>query len=195
MNSHRRTSVLLMLAGGLFGIIASTQVWLDVAINDGVGEALHVAGADAIAVMAPLSLAAIALSITLAIVGPVFRYVLAAIAVLIGGSMLSLNLTLLFGASWRNVQAAITEATGIAGDNVLAEMVTSITLSPWVTITNIAWLLILAGGIFVLFTARGWTTAGKRFRTASDAGPSSGPLDKIDSWDDLSRGEDPTQSA
>ena len=69
--------------------------------------------------------------------------------------------------------------------------------------TLVGWVVLLAAGAFVLATARTWKGAGRRYRT--DAAPRSGgalgdrhptasaPLDAIDSWDGLSRGEDPTR--
>ena len=190
----RLLSVLGILAGGLFGLIASTQTWLDATINDGAAEPIHVAGADAIALMAPLSLAAIAAAITLAIAGVAFRYVLGALAVIIGAAMLVMNVRLITGASARDVAAAVTEATGIAGDSAIIAMVTELTLTPWVTVTVVAWLLIIAGGLLTLVTAKSWAASGKKYRTSTAGITHTGPLDKIDSWDDLSRGEDPTQS-
>ncbi len=190
----RLLSVLGILAGGLFGLIASTQTWLDATINDGAAEPIHVAGADAIALMAPLSLAAIAAAITLAIAGVAFRYVLGALAVIIGAAMLVMNVRLITGASARDVAAAVTEATGIAGDSAIIAMVTELTLTPWVTVTVVAWLLMIAGGLLTLVTAKSWAASGKKYRTSTAGITHTGPLDKIDSWDDLSRGEDPTQS-
>ncbi|MGF3052552.1 Trp biosynthesis-associated membrane protein [Microbacterium sp. YY-03] len=190
----RLLSVLGILAGGLFGLIASTQTWLDATINDGAAEPIHVAGAGAIALMAPLSLAAIAAAITLAIAGVAFRYVLGALAVIIGAAMLVMNVRLITGASALDVAAAVTEATGIAGDSAIIAMVTELTLTPWVTVTVVAWLLITAGGLLTLVTAKSWAASGKKYRTSTAGTAHTGPLDKIDSWDDLSRGEDPTQS-
>lgn len=191
----RLLSVLGILAGGLFGLIASTQTWLDATINDGSAEPIHVAGADAIALMAPLSLAAITAAITLAIAGVAFRYVLGALAVIIGAAMLVMNVRLITGASAIDVAAAVTEATGIAGDSAIIAMVTELTLTPWVTVTVVAWLLITAGGLLTLVTAKSWAASGKKYRTSTAGTTHTGPLDKIDSWYDLSRGEDPTQSA
>ena len=190
----RLLSVLGILAGGLFGLIASTQTWLDATINDGAAEPIHVAGADAIALMAPLSLAAIAAAITLAIAGVAFRYVLGALAVIIGAAMLVMNVRLITGTSALDVAAAVTEATGIAGDSAIIAMVTELTLTPLVTVTVVAWLLIIAGGLLTLVTAKSWAASGKKYRTSTAGITHTGPLDKIDSWDDLSRGEDPTQS-
>ena len=195
MKRARLLSVLSILAGGLFGLIASTQTWLDATINDGAAEAIHVPGADAIPLLAPLSLAAIAAAMTLSIAGVAFRYLIGALVVIIGIALLTFNVRLLTGASAQDVAAAVTEATGIAGESAIADMVTSLTQTPWVLVTVIAWLLVIGGGVITLITARSWPASGKKYRVAAGGAHHCGPLDKIDSWDELSRGDDPTQSA
>ncbi len=195
MKRARLVSVLSILAGGLFGLIASTQTWLEATINDGAAEPVHVPGADVLPLLAPLSLAAIATAMTLSIAGVVFRYVMGILAVAIGVTMLVLNIRLITAASAHDVAGAVTDATGIAGDTVIAEMVTSLTQTPWVTLTVVAWLLVTGGGLIALISARSWGASGKKYRVASSGTPHTGPLDNLDSWDDLSRGDDPTQSA
>lgn len=191
----RLLSVLSILAGGLFGLIASTQTWLDATMNDGASEAIHVPGADAIPLLAPLSLAAIAAGITLSIAGVVFRFALGALAVVIGATLFALNVRLLTNASAHDVAGAVTEATGIAGDDAIAQMITNLDLTPWVMITVVAWILVIAGGLLTLITGRTWAASGRKYRLDAGSTPHTGPLDKIDSWDDLTRGDDPTQSA
>ncbi len=61
MRRARSTAVLAMLAAGALGVIASTQTWIDVTLDDGAQQTLAVAGADALPVLTPLSLAALAL--------------------------------------------------------------------------------------------------------------------------------------
>jgi hypothetical protein len=191
----RSTSVLLILAGGALSLIASTQTWLDVTLRDAVTEPLTVAGASAVPLLAPLSLAALALCLALTIVGPVLRYAFGVIAVAIGaGAAVS---------SWRiaterpvdAVASAVTEATGLAGADTVAALVAQIAATPWPAVTTAASLLVMAGGILILATAHRWPGTGRRFRTAAaDASRASGsrPHDAIDSWDDLTRGDDPT---
>lgn len=191
----RSTSVLLILGGGALALIASTQTWLDAALRDTAAEPLAVAGATAVPLLAPLSLAALALSLALTIVGPVLRYAFGAIAVAIGVSLAA--------AAWRiaverpvdAVASAVTEATGLTGAETVSTLVSDITATPWPAVTVAAALLILAGGTLTLATAHRWPGAGRRFRTenAADSRRSgSRPHDAIDSWDDLTRGDDPT---
>lgn len=191
----RSTSVLLILGGGVLALIASTQTWLDAVLSDTVAEPLAVAGATAVPLLAPLSLAALALSLALTIVGPVLRHAFGVIAIAIGVALTA--------SAWRiaaerpidAVASAVTEATGLTGAETVAALVSQITATPWPALTVAASLLVAAGGALTLATAHRWPGSGRRFRTESAAenrAQGSRPHDAIDSWDDLTRGDDPT---
>ncbi|MEI2268299.1 Trp biosynthesis-associated membrane protein [Microbacterium sp. No. 7] len=184
----RLSAVLAILAGGALGIIGSTQTWLEATVDDGSPVPIAVAGADALAVVAPLSLAALALGLALTIVGRVLRHVFAVIAVALGAG---LGWGAFRIASQRPVDAVagpVTDATGLSGEKSIAAIVTEVTATPWPAVTVAASALILLGGVLALATAHRWSSAGRKYRTDRAAGP----RDSIDSWDDLSRGEDPT---
>ncbi|EZP29767.1 Trp biosynthesis-associated membrane protein [Microbacterium oleivorans] len=189
--ASRRTrlwAVLAILVGGALGIIGSTQTWLEATIDDGSQVPVAVPGADALAVLAPLSLAALALALALTIVGRVLRYAFAVIAVALGAG---LGWGAFRIASQRPVDAVagpVTDATGLSGEQGIAGIVSGITATSWPWVTVAASLLIVLGGGVALATAHRWSTAGRKYRTDRAAGP----RDSIDSWDDLSRGEDPT---
>ncbi len=90
--------------------------------------------------------------------------------------------------------ATVTDATGISGTDAVASLVTDLSLTPWPAVTLLAQLVLAAASVFTLVTARRWASgASRKYRTATEAGADSGrPHDAIDSWDDLSRGDDPT---
>lgn len=91
--------------------------------------------------------------------------------------------------------ATVTEATGISGLDAVADLVAGIALTPWPAITLVVQVLLAAAAVFTLVSARRWRTgAGRKYRTETDAAAdgTSRPHDAIDSWDDLSRGDDPT---
>ncbi len=48
MRRGRSTAVLAMLAAGAIGVIASTQTWIDVTLDDGAQQTLAVPGAEAL---------------------------------------------------------------------------------------------------------------------------------------------------
>lgn len=195
MNVARRGRVLSVcgfLLAGSIGIISSTQTWLTVERADG-GEAVLVPGASALVLLAPLSLAVLALGAALSIAGRVARLVLGALgavaAVLLGWSTVSLLVADPIDA----VGPAMTEATGLAG-GALDDLVQTIAPSAWPVIAAVGWVVLLAAAVLVLSTGHRWRSGGRRYRTETAAGAvHDGPIDAIDSWDELSRGTDPTR--
>lgn len=189
----RLIAVVATVLAGAVGVISSTQTWLAVTLADGAQGALLVPGAAAVPVLAPLSLAVLALGAALSIVGLVLRYVFGVLTVAIGG-ILSVLTFQAYAPGVRQVAATVTEATGITGDGAVSALVSSITITPWVAVTHVASVLLFAVGVFVLVTARRWKSAGRRYSTETAAAASAGsrPHDAIDNWDGLSRGEDPT---
>ncbi|WP_341974786.1 Trp biosynthesis-associated membrane protein [Microbacterium sp. LTA6] len=181
------------LLAGAVGIISSTQTWLTVERADA-GAAILVPGADALPLLAPLSLAVLALGAALSIAGRivrvVFAVVAAATAVLLGWS----TIPLLVSPPLSAVAPSVTDTTGLAGSAALSDVVASITPTFWPYLVLAAWVLLFATAVLVLLTWRQWKTGGRRYRTegaAADHGD--GAVDAVDSWDELSRGTDPTR--
>ncbi|PTT15709.1 MULTISPECIES: Trp biosynthesis-associated membrane protein [Microbacterium] len=194
MRRARSTAVLAMLLAGAIGVIASTQTWIDVTLDDGAQQTLAVPGAEALPVLTPLSLAALALGAALSIVGPVLRYVFGALGVLIAALVGVGTAQLLVSPPVSATAATVTDATGISGTDAVASLVTDLSLTPWPAVTLLAQLVLAAASVFTVVTARRWASgASRKYRTATEAGADTGrPHDAIDSWDDLSRGDDPT---
>lgn len=185
------TVVAYLLAGGI-GVLSATQTWLTAQRHDA-AEPILVTGEGAIALITPLSLAVLAVAAVLALVGPVMRYVLASlgalVAVLMGAWTLHLLLTLPLSA----VAQTVTETTGVAGETAIAGIVDAIVPSAWPYVTLVGWILLLASSVFAVITARSWRVGGRRYATTETTAPTEGPVDAVDSWDDLSRGNDPTR--
>ncbi|WP_425841803.1 Trp biosynthesis-associated membrane protein [Microbacterium sp. PA5] len=205
----RSLSVLTVLGGGALALIASTQTWLDVSLRGATTAPLPVPGASALALLAPLSLAALALGLALSIIGPVLRHVFGVLAVAIGGVLGFGALRVALERPVDAVAASVTEATGLAGESTVRALIDHIAITPWPVVTVVASLAIAAGGATTVLTAHRWPGAGRRYRTdgaeaparagaragragSSDRPAASRPHDAIDSWDDLSRGDDPT---
>lgn len=197
----RLLSVVVVLLAGTVGVIGATQTWISVAVADGAAEPLLVPGASAIPVLTPLSLAALALGAALSITGLVLRYVFGGIALAIGAVLGFLSAQTAFATPVSAVASTVTTATGIAGTSAVDELVTSTAVTPWPFVTLAAEIVLVAAGAFILVTARRWrTSAERRYQSgaahsnAAQRSSSAGsrPHDAIDSWDDLSRGEDPT---
>lgn len=193
MRRARLMTVVAMLLAGAVGVVSSTQTWLTVALDDGAAAPLLVPGADALPVLTPLSLAVLALGAALSIVGAVVRTIFAALglalAVLLGWLAAGIALAPPVSA----VASTVTSATGISGAEGVAGLIAGIGVTAWPPIALAAQVLLFAASLFTLVTSRHWPRgADRRYRSAP--GPAgSRPADAIDSWDDLSRGEDPTR--
>lgn len=194
MRRARSMSVLAMLLAGAIGVISSTQTWIDVTLDDGAQQTLAVPGAEALPVLTPLSLAALALGAALSIVGPVLRYVFGALGLAIVALVGFGTVQMLVATPVSATAATVTDATGISGTDAVAALVSNLSLTPWPAVTLLAQVVLAAAAVFTLVTARGWTSGtSRKYRTATEAGADTGrPHDAIDSWDDLSRGDDPT---
>ncbi len=186
----RLVAVLAAVAVGAIGVISSTQTWLVAVLDDDAQHELAVAGAAAVPILAPLSLAVLALGAALSIVGLVLRYVFGGLMVVIAGILGYLSAQVAFTAPVAAVASTVTSATGITGTDAVAALVSSVTPTPWPAATLASCAVLLASGLWVLGTARRWVFSGRRFKP--NAAAASRPVDAIDSWDDLSHGEDPT---
>lgn len=194
----RLLAVVVTLAAGALGVLSSTQTWLTVTLGGAAGRTLDVSGAAAIPVLAPLSLAVLALGAVLSIVGVVLRYLLGALTVAIGAILGWLTAAVAFTHPTSAIAGTITAATGITGVDAVDGLVAHIESTPWPFVALVGWVVLVAAGVLTLATAHRWRGSGRRYRTdattpaAAPAVSSSRPHDAIDSWDDLSRGEDPT---
>ena len=188
----RSLSVAGFLLAGAIGIISSTQTWLTVERADA-GAAILVPGATALVLLAPLSLAVLALGAALSIAARFLRVVFAILAgaasVLLGWSTIQM-----LAAPVRSIGPAVADATGLAGDGALDDVMAGVVPTAWPVIALVGWVILLTVSVFVLFTWRTWKAAGRRYRTdVVQSAPDDGPVDAVDSWDELSRGTDPTR--
>lgn len=188
----RSASVVAILVGAGGALISSTQTWASAEVAS---APIASSGADALPLLQPLALAALALSLALALTGRVVRVILAAVALLIGAGITALAIPVASTAPVSAVESVVTEHTGIAGTESVAEVIGPIALTAWPWIGVASALVLAAGGILALVTAPRWRRAGHRYESAqpTSRAPEQGPLDAVDSWDDLTRGDDPTR--
>ena len=191
-------AVLAIVLGGAAAIISSTQTWLSVTLRTGATEPLAVPGASAMPLLAPLSLAALALGLALTVVGRVLRLVFGVLATFLGGA-------LVVGA-WRiaaehpmdAVAAVVTKATGLSGADAVAGLVSAIDGTPWPFVAVTAGAVVRRGGRPPPPPGPGGRGGGGGARRGGGGGAGGAPphdsiSDRaIDSWDDLSHGDDPT---
>ncbi|MFV0374303.1 Trp biosynthesis-associated membrane protein [Microbacterium sp.] len=187
----RTIAVLAIVAGGGGALIASTQPWLDVVVTDA-HASLWVTGSDAMALLAPLSLAALALGLALALVGRVFRYVFAVLALILGLGLIVGTAAVAVGIPVDAYAAAVTETTGLSGADTVRDAVTGITVTGWPVLAVFGGCAVVAGGAWTLTTAHLWPVGGRRYAPDAESPVGSRSHDAVDDWDDLSRGEDPT---
>ncbi|WBM80422.1 Trp biosynthesis-associated membrane protein [Cryobacterium breve] len=206
--------VLLVIAASGLALLAWSQVWVDVRVVQGSSTVqLPISGSTAAGALSALSLAGIALAGALTIAGPVIRVVLGALEVLLGFSV-SLGAGLAIGNPAAASAAAITKATGIAGNASIQDGVTAAALTPWAFAGFAAGVVMVAAGVGILVTGPRWpgTTSryqAVRFESADGApgalgaaavapGTTAGADDREDAvitWDGLTRGDDPTDTA
>lgn len=200
----RLLAVVSIIAAGALGVISSTQTWLVATLADAAGDQLAVPGAAAVPVLAPLSLAVLALGLALSIVGTVLRYAFGVLTIAAGALLAAVTAQIAVARPVSAVSSAVTDATGITGADAIDRLVAAVEPTPWPALTLAGWVTLVAAGALTLVTARRWRSLGRRFGSDETAmptpaeavpmraGETSAPLDAVDSWDGLSRGEDPT---
>ncbi|RDV44628.1 hypothetical protein DOE76_10340 [Leifsonia sp. ku-ls] len=216
------STMLLLVVGSGLALLAATQPWFSIRLTDTAEHAttVTVAGSVAAPALTALALAGLALTAALAIAGPVFRIVLALLGVLLGVSVLVSAITALSDAV-RASASAITTATGVAGDASIRHLVHAVETAFWPWLAVVAGVLIVLASAAVVVFSRVWPGPSRKYQTrfagedgrpaeevvaeaaagtpddaSPDAAAPSGTLDRdtaIDSWDDLTRGDDPTR--
>ncbi|MGI6878201.1 Trp biosynthesis-associated membrane protein [Microbacterium sp. gxy059] len=184
--------MLAIIAGGALALISSTQTW---AVARVAGADVPAPGSEALSLLQPLSLAALALALALALAGRATRVVLSILAIAIGGGLVAIAAPVIAGDGLAAVQTTVTEHTGLAGEEALSDLVERVALTPWPVIAACCGALVVAGGVLALATGRRWRDGGRRYGASTRRAQTdeSVPLDAVDSWDELSRGDDPTR--
>ena len=188
----RKSSLVLLivvLALAVFG--ATTQTWLTVRLDAGqLGQAvanrdgLQVQGSKAATAVTALALVALAGGLAAAIAGKVARWVITVIILLAAVGIVTAAGTVLAD-PLAAAQGSIAAATGISGSNV------SVATTVFPLLAVIAGALLGLSALLVVPASRHWKSRTKYDAAAVKAG-TGGPADEIDSWDRLTRGDDPT---
>jgi uncharacterized membrane protein (TIGR02234 family) len=183
----RKSTVVLaavVLALAVFG--TTTQTWIEVQLDPaGVSNSnLHVPGNKAATAVTALALVALAGGLAASIAGRVARWIIAVIIAFSAAGIVLAASTVLadpLGAA----QGSIAAATGVAGGQA------GVAATAFPVVAIVAGALLAVCAAVLPLAGRHWKT-----RTKYDAGSrgrqDGEPVDEIDSWDSLSRGEDPT---
>ncbi|GAA1495866.1 Trp biosynthesis-associated membrane protein [Paeniglutamicibacter kerguelensis] len=189
----KRVVMLLGLVGAVLALATSTRIWITVQPEVGSVKIplIEVAGSDASAAIAALAVVALAGSLAALIAGKVARYIIAGILLLAGGGIIASSVAVLANP----VSASATkvgEATGLntAGGDYQ--------VSFWPYVAVLAGVLLVLNALVLAIAGHTWAGSKKYARDNAaaaaqrDSANSTGPIDEIDGWDSLSRGDDPT---
>ncbi|MDQ0821628.1 putative membrane protein (TIGR02234 family) [Arthrobacter sp. V4I6] len=195
--ARKSTLVLVIAALALAVFGTTTQTWLTVHLDPTqLGQAvnsqdgLQVQGSKAATTVTALALVALAGGLAASIAGRIARWIITAIILLAAAGIVGAA-AVVQADPLAAAQGSIAAATGISGSSVQ------------VGVTALPALAVVAGSLLGL-TALAIVPAGRYWKartkyetaaTGAGAGPAAapaGPADEIDSWDRLSRGDDPT---
>lgn len=195
MTASRLRAVLLGATALLAGLVllAWSQPWFTLSLTSGGdGDTLVVHGDTAASGLVPLALTTLALVAALAIAGPVFRVILGILEALVGACIVAVAIVSLSDPVAASA-SAVTESTGISGDDSVAALVESVAVTFWPAVAIVFGAAIVLVGAFVAVTAPRWPVSGRKYnRTRAVQADADAPADTIAEWDALSDGDDPT---
>jgi hypothetical protein len=184
--------VIAALAMAVFG--TTTQTWLTVHLDPAqLGQAvssqdgLQVQGSKAATTVTALALVALAGGLAASIAGRIARWIITAI-ILLGAAGIVSAAAIVLADPLAAAQGSIASATGISGSSVQVD----VTAFPALAVVTGS--LLGLGALLIVPAGRLWKSRTKYDAPAAGATPggAAGPPDEIDSWDRLSRGDDPT---
>ncbi len=190
----RKSTVVLTIAALALAVFGTTtQTWLTVQLDPTqLGTAagqngLQVQGSQAATTVTALALVALAGGLAASIAGRIARWIVTAILVLAAVGIVSAA-TIVLADPLAAAQGSIAAATGISGGTATVEV------SAFPVIAVVAGVLLGVAALALVPAGRYWK-ARTRYDTAATAAGSTRPAaepDDIESWDRLSRGDDPT---
>lgn len=202
------------MAAVLFGIAAfatTTRTWLNVQLPATAVQTpdLAVSGSDAATAVTAFAVVAITAGLAASIAGPVARWIVSVILMVAGVGVAAASWTVISDPA-QGAAGAVGQAIGVSG---AAGTEVTLTVMPWAAL--VSGVLIALTGAWLAAASRSWTSS-RRYAPVAAAGtataasgsesttPGTGspaadtngggpePVDDIDSWDRLSRGDDPT---
>ncbi|MFT6534001.1 MAG: putative membrane protein (TIGR02234 family) [Alpinimonas sp.] len=203
-----KSRILLLVAiCAVLAMVAWSQTWLTLTLSQGIGTdaPIPVTGQTMAPGLSALGLTGLALLAALSLAGPVFRIVLGTVQVALGAGIILSALGALNDAIALAAPALI-DITGIQDIPALKALVLEQDLSPWPYVSVGIGIVTAIAGILILVTSRLWPRSGRKYAASIPpvdpggaslaAQPMVEDVDashaRIDAWDDLSRGSDPT---
>ena len=176
-----------LLAGLIFA--DWSQNWFTLTVQ---GKPFPVSGQVAGAALSALALASLALIAALAIAGRFFRVVLGILLALLGVCVIAVS-GFAIGNPVVAATSAITKATGVAGTQSVAKLVTATSLTAWPVVAIVLGVLLTLLGLAIAPTARSWPDSGRKYSRSRLEAPDVDSPDPVQEWDALSEGDDPTK--
>lgn len=218
------SSILLAIVASGLALTASTQTWYSLHLTTAAGHAgdIAVTGSNAAPAVAALSLAGVAFACALALAGPILRYVLAALGLVLAASIIGSAAGAMADPIGSGISVVTTD-TGIAGDASVRAIIESAQASAWPALALAGGILLAVSALVVIVTSHRWPGTSRRYGatqpvldrhddadsaahvsggTSGASGPTNAADERarardaaIDDWDELSRGDDPTERA
>jgi hypothetical protein len=168
---------------------AWSQNWFTLTVQ---GKPFPVSGQVAGSALSALALASLALIAALAIAGRFFRVVLGILQALLGVCVIVVS-AFAIANPVVSATAAITKATGIAGTQSVAKLVTATSITAWPVVAIVLGVLLTLLGLAIAPTARSWPESGRKYTRSRLVSPDADSLDPVQEWDAMSDGDDPTK--
>lgn len=194
-NALRRRGVVVLatVAAALAAFGSTTQAWLSVTLPQTAVQSpsITIPGSDAATSVTAFALVGLAAGLAASIAGRTARWLIALILTVAGIGIVWSSLAVLTDPV-SSAAPAVAEALGVTSQEGVSVSVGSM---PWLAV--IAGLFLVLCAVWLLIAGRGWRAA-RRYEKTPGQTASETPVkrdsnaDEIDSWDSLSRGEDPT---
>lgn len=190
---YQRASMLLVLAGALAGLVTTLLPWVTAQVEG--GQQLSASADVANPATLALSLAGLAGAAALWLIGRWPRVVLGVLLVLIG---IAGVMTVATMADAQVLQRALERQLQLDPAGALnggADLMPARTVAPWLAM--LGGVLLAIGGALTVATAQLWQGGGRRYAVAGGGAASESVAQtkadvRVDQWDALSAGEDPT---
>jgi uncharacterized membrane protein (TIGR02234 family) len=166
-----------------------SQTWFTLSV---LGKPFPVSGQVAGSALSALALASLALIAALAIAGRFFRVVLGILLALLGVCVIAVS-AFAIGNPVVAATSAITKATGVAGAQSVAKLVTATSMTAWPVVAIVLGVLLTLLGLAIAPTARSWPDSGRKYSRSRLTVPDADTQDPVQEWDALSEGDDPTK--
>ena len=205
---HSKSRTLLFVAVcAIVVMVAWSQTWSTLSLASGVAgdTPVSVSGQTMAPGLSALALTSIALLAALALAGRVFRIILGSIQAVLGFVIFLTSLGVI-NDPVTAAAPALVSITGIQDVPSIAELVSRQALTAWPFVSVVAGVLTALSGVSIIVFSRTWPQSGRKYAASTQpVNPLVSPLldpigthdvdtshARIDAWDDLSRGGDPT---